>query len=87
MVPITSLRLLSPQERAYYSVDAGVIVEQAGRKLASEGIRNGLVITEINGQLIRTIEQLEDILTQGEQEITIKGLYRKGRKAEFTFKW
>ena len=80
-------RLLTENEYRKFDVDAGVMVDLAGEKMSEGGIQNGFVITEVDGQKIRSIEQLEEILGKADEYLTIKGLYSKGMIASYSFSW
>ncbi|RMG69399.1 MAG: PDZ domain-containing protein, partial [Bacteroidetes bacterium] len=63
-------RLLTEAERRELGVDRGVMVEDAGEKMAKGGIQQGFVITEVDGQEIASIEALEDALMDSGEYIT-----------------
>lgn len=83
----SAFRLLTENEFRKFDVDYGVMVENAGEKMAKGGIQQGFVITEIDGKRISTIEDLEDALDESGDYVTIKGLYSKGMIASYSFSW
>ncbi|MCL4153798.1 UNVERIFIED_CONTAM: hypothetical protein GTU68_004957 [Idotea baltica] len=83
----SAFRLLNEEEYMKLEVDYGVMVENAGEKMAKGGIQKGFVITEIDGQKVRSIEELERIMDESGEYITIKGLYSKGMIASYSFSW
>jgi len=78
-----------PTEDEYEELDIshGVMVEQAGNRLSQNGIQKGFLLTEIDGQNISTIEDLENALLDAGDYVTIKGLYSKGMVASYSFAW
>ncbi len=83
----SSFRMVSSDEAKVLGVDHGVIVEEAGDKMARGGIQEGFVITEVDGKAIRSMEELESALVDSGDYVTIKGLYSKGMMATYSFSW
>ncbi|MDX2248578.1 MAG: trypsin-like peptidase domain-containing protein [Bacteroidia bacterium] len=80
-------RPLSETEYRKFDVTYGVMVDEAGEKMAKGGIQQGFVITEVDGRKIKTIEDLEAALDESGDYVTIKGLYSKGMIASYSFSW
>lgn len=83
----SKFRLLSSTEKADYDIPNGIMVEDAGYDLRRGGVEENFVITEINGEQVRTIEQLEKLVEDAGDYVTIKGLYSKGKMASYSFSW
>lgn len=81
-----SFRELDDDEKAFLETSHGVLVESAGETLARAGIRDGFVITHVNGAKVNSVSELEALLKSGEK-VTIKGLYEAGVTATFSFVW
>lgn len=73
------LRALSAQEVADLNIDGGVLIEQInnGRIANETSIREGLVILEVDGKKVSTIDEINKILSvkQGDY-VEIKGIYK-----------
>ena len=80
-------RLPSRDELRKLDVDAGIMVEEAGETMSRNGVQKGFVITGIDGETIRSIEDLERAFEQSGDYLTIKGLYSKGMVASYSFRW
>lgn len=80
-------RLLTEAEKRSLGVQEGIMVEEAGEKMTKGGIQKGFVITEVDGRSVKSIEDLEDVLMDSGEYITIKGLYSKGMVASYSFSW
>lgn len=83
----SKFRILSPEEKTSYDIENGILVEDAGYDLRRGGVEEDFVITELNGESISTIEQLEKLVEDSGDYVTIKGLYNKGRIATYSFSW
>lgn len=83
----SSFRMISADEAKTLGIVHGVIVEEAGDKMARGGIQEGFVITEVDGKEIQSMEQLEAALIDSGDYVTIKGLYSKGMMATYSFNW
>lgn len=80
-------RLLTEEEANVFGIEQGVIVDQAGGAIEDGGIESGLVILEIDGMDIFSIEGLERSLMNSDNFVTIKGMYEPGRYQSFSFEW
>lgn len=80
-------RLLTAEERRELGVTYGIKVEDAGPKLTRGGVQDGFVITEVNGEKMRTIEQFERSVIDSGDFVTIKGLFSEGMNASYSFSW
>lgn len=80
-------RLPTPSEFGELDVRHGIMVEDAGEQLVRNGVQKGFVITEIDGEEVHSIEELEAALLKSGDYITIKGLYSKGMVASYSFAW
>jgi S1-C subfamily serine protease len=83
----SKFRMLSQEEKNNYDITKGVLVENAGYDLRRGGVEADFVITELNGEEISSIEQLEKLVEDSGDYVTIKGLYSKGRIASYSFSW
>ena len=83
----SSFRLLDLEELASFDISGGVMVEEAGSALRRGGVEDNFIITEINGEKIRSIEQLERLVEESGDYVTLKGLFSKGRIASYSFSW
>ncbi|MEM7660419.1 MAG: PDZ domain-containing protein, partial [Bacteroidota bacterium] len=83
----SSFRQLAGEEYGELDVDFGIMVDVAGAQLSKGGIQEGFVITEVDGQSIKDLTELEDALQASGEYITIKGLYSKGMIASYSFSW
>ncbi|TAE54934.1 MAG: Do family serine endopeptidase [Bacteroidetes bacterium] len=80
-------RLPSDKEREELGISQGVMVEAPNAAMSQQGIHAGFVITEINGESVSTIEELADALSKVGEYINMKGMYRKGMTAAYSFSW
>ncbi len=83
----SSFSMLETEEAKRLGITNGVMVEEAGDKMARGGIQEGFVITEVDGKEIADIEALEAALVDSGDYVTIKGLYSKGMMATYSFNW
>lgn len=83
----STFRLLTSEEKAKFDIANGIIVEDAGYDLRKGGVEEDFVITELNGESIRSIEQFEKLVEDSGDYVTLKGLYSKGRIASYSFSW
>lgn len=80
-------RLPTEEELSKLEVKHGIMVDQAGDKMSRNGIQKGFVITEVDGEAVHSIEDLEKALLDSGEYITIKGLYSEGMVASYSFTW
>ncbi len=82
-----TFRSLGSGELTRLGIRNGFLVEDVGEAFAKGGIQDGFVITHIDGQEIRSIQELETALQASGDYISIKGLYDKGMNASYSFSW
>jgi serine protease Do len=66
-----ALRALTPQERREAKVEQGLLVEQVAGAAKSAGIEAGDVLLAINGQPVRSIEQLQTVLNKKPKRVAL----------------
>lgn len=83
----TNLRDLTASEKEKLGIEIGIKVDKAGEELARGGIRNGFVITKINGKEATSAEMVEKEIKAAKRKgtISIEGLYKKDTYASFQF--
>jgi S1-C subfamily serine protease len=78
--------VLSKEEKAKLKITNGVKVTKIdGGRLRSYGIKEGFVITEVNGKPINTIGELQDAFDTAKGRVMIRGIYPDGTKAYYSF--
>jgi Do/DeqQ family serine protease len=83
----STFRSLTEEEYRRLQVENGVMVADAGETLTKGGIQEGFVITEVDGKKVDKLEELEAVLAESGEYVTIKGLYSKGMIASYSFSW
>ncbi|MEM6261005.1 MAG: Do family serine endopeptidase [Bacteroidota bacterium] len=83
----SEFRSLTESEKREFGTPYGIKVEKAGKRLESGGIQDGFVITEINDEKIRSVNQLRQALAGTGDFVTIKGLMGDGVIASYSFSW
>ncbi len=83
----STFRALSRDELRQLNLEYGVMVENVGESMKAGGIRDGFVLTEIDGNTIRNMADLEEALIASGEYVTIKGLYGRGMAASYSFNW
>ena len=73
-----TLSELSAEQRKELSIQGGLLVEDAQGNAAKAGIRRGDVLLAINNQDLRSLEQLQQILSQFEKARSVALLIRRG---------
>jgi serine protease Do len=69
---------LTAEQKKELNATVGVLVENAEGSAARAGIRRGDVILAVNNQDVRTIEELNKLLTPSERARTVALLVRRG---------
>lgn len=82
-----SFRTLTPSEKSDLGLEKGIKVDKVGRKLAMGGVKNGFVITKVNGKPVVGIEMLTEELKNTKGMIRLEGMYEKGMVASYSFNW
>jgi S1-C subfamily serine protease len=82
-----TFRSLTADELRRLDIAGGVLVEQPGETLVRGGVQKGFVITDVNGTPVRTPAELEAALESAGEYKTMKGLYRRGVAASYSFNW
>jgi len=77
---------VKPEDIKHLRINYGVkVVELSSGKLKAVGIKPGFIITSINGQPVKTAEEVELLLTQIKGNIVIEGIYPNGMYAYYSF--
>jgi S1-C subfamily serine protease len=78
--------VLSKEEKAKLKLVNGIKVTKIeGGRLRSYGIKEGFVITEVNGKPVNTIGELQDAFDNAKGRVMIRGVYPDGTKAYYSF--
>lgn len=78
--------VLSKEEKAKLKLVNGIKVTKIeGGRLRSYGIKEGFVITEVNGKPVNTIGELQDAFDSAKGRVMIRGVYPDGTKAYYSF--
>ncbi|MDP5170557.1 MAG: trypsin-like peptidase domain-containing protein [Bacteroidia bacterium] len=80
-------RLLTEEEATTFGLRQGVMVESIGSAMKNGGVEKGLVILEVDGKEIFTIEDLERALLSSNDYVNIKGMYEVGKLQSYSFEW
>ena len=75
-----AVRPLTDEERQQASLPGGVVVQQASGPAAAAGIEAGDVIVAVDGQVIRGVEQLRQLIAQADDSVSIT-VVRDGEEA------
>lgn len=67
------------------SVQGLKVTSLGSGKLKSAGIKEGFIITKVNGKSVKDKNDLEDVLTQSGGSVRMEGLYPNGQRAFYTF--
>ncbi len=77
---------ISDREKADLGLNNGVKITDIGAgKLLKVGVREGFIITHINRQSVRTVDDIQNGINQVEGGIFIKGVYPNGKTAYYAF--
>lgn len=82
-----SFENLSPDQASKLNIPSGVIVKQLGDGVLSEQtrMRDGFIITKVNGRNVANIDQLRDALKSGGNSAVITGVYPSNPKEEYQY--
>jgi serine protease Do len=83
----SDFRTLTEAELQELDIPFGIKVEEASSALERGGVPEDFVITEVNGEKIRSLSQFERAVEDAGDYVTIKGLFDKGRIASYSFSW
>lgn len=76
-----AVRPLNPEERKELGVSQGLIVEEVAGPAARAGIRPGDVITSVNGNPVKSVQELQRLVAQSKDSIAL--LVRRGDQSIF----
>jgi len=77
---------VSKLEKDRLGITGGVKINQAGQgSLRRMGLRDGLIIIQINRTPITEIEQCIDLLRHSRGQVTVEGVDQNGRRSYFTY--
>ena len=80
------LQTVSQQLANYLRIRGGVeVVLIADGKFKQAGVREGFIITSVNRQLVRSVDELKAILSNSKGGIYIEGVYPNGKSAYYAF--
>ncbi|WP_336517382.1 Do family serine endopeptidase [Pollutibacter soli] len=82
-----NLENLSPEQASKLNIPSGVIVKQLGDGVLSEQtrMRDGFIITKVNGNNVASIDQLKEALKKGGNSAVITGVYPSDPKEEYQY--
>ncbi len=66
-----AVRPLSPEERQESHLSSGLMIEGVGGAAARAGIEQGDVIVAVNGKPVRSVEQLQDLLSKESKHVAL----------------
>ncbi|WP_322003877.1 Do family serine endopeptidase [Paraburkholderia tropica] len=75
-----AVRPLSDDEQQQAQLPGGLMVQQATGPAAAAGIRTGDIIVAVDGELIRSVEQLRDMIAQADDSVSVT-VVRDGEQA------
>jgi Do/DeqQ family serine protease len=79
---------ISRNEEARLEINGGVKVTELGSgKWSETGIKKGFIITNIDRERVRNVEELEEILKTKEGSLTVLGIYPNGTKDYYSLDW
>ncbi|MBP6976797.1 MAG: Do family serine endopeptidase [Lentimicrobiaceae bacterium] len=82
LVPVTN------QDKERLSIDNGVKVTELKKgKLSDAGVRDGFIILRIDKQTIRSVTDIENVLSSASGGILIEGIYPNGLRAYYGVGW
>lgn len=77
---------VSKLEKDRLGISGGVKISQAGQgSLRRMGLRDGLIIVQINRTPVTEIEQCIDLLKHSRGQVTVEGVDQSGRRSYFTY--
>lgn len=68
---------------SFGSVEGLKVTKLENGKLKSAGIREGFVITKVNGRAVKDKTDLEDVLTGSSGQVRVEGLYPNGQRVYY----
>jgi len=78
---------ISSTDKERLGISSGVkVTDIRGGKFRSAGIREGFIVTEINSEEVRSIEDIEGILESSDGGVYIEGIYPDGLIAFYTIR-
>ena len=83
-----AFRPISQELRRQFRLNSGIeVTGVTNGKMKDAGIRKGFIILKVNGQSVRTVEQMEEIVKSAsrstEQVLFISGIFPSGRRANY----
>jgi serine protease Do len=77
-----AVRALTPEEKKQLGSGAqGVVVEQAAGPAAKAGIRRGDLVTAVNGQAVKSVEELRAVIAKAKDNVAL--LIKRGEATVF----
>jgi Do/DeqQ family serine protease len=70
---------------AYGNIQGLKVVNLKSGKLKAAGVKEGFLITKVNGQPVKDRSDLESILSQNNESVYLEGIYPNGQKAYYAF--
>ena len=70
---------------AYGNIQGLKVINLKTGKLKAAGIKEGFLITKVNGQAVKDPTDLESVLSQRPESIYVEGIYPNGQKAYYAF--
>jgi S1-C subfamily serine protease len=81
-----TLKNLTSADKEKLNVDAGVkVTELFNGKLKNAGIKEGFVITHIDNDPVRNVDEFNDIIENKRGGVLIEGVYPGGVRAYYGF--
>ncbi|MEE4114784.1 MAG: trypsin-like peptidase domain-containing protein [Marinilabiliaceae bacterium] len=78
---------LSREDRSKYGLDGGMMVVSVQSGVFDDmGIRKGYIITEINGESVKTIDDVKEVTDDGSDLFSIKGYQTNGTYFSYRFR-
>jgi len=83
-----AFRPISQELRRQFRLNSGIeVTGVTNGKMKDAGIRKGFIILKVNGQSVKTVEQMEEIVKSAsrstEQVLFISGIFPSGRRANY----
>ncbi|WP_306643807.1 Do family serine endopeptidase [Sanyastnella coralliicola] len=81
-----SFEEVSDGQKAELEIHGGAVISDVGRgKLRDSGVKNGFIVTKIDGKKVYDTDDLIDVLTDKSGGVLIEGVYPNGQKAYYGF--
>jgi Do/DeqQ family serine protease len=78
---------ISPDDKERLGINSGVkVTDIRGGKFRSAGIREGFIVTEMNNERVKSIEDIEGILESSDGGVYIEGIYPDGLIAYYAIR-